>query len=103
MTQPNPRRRLTPEELAVSKERASAKRRFRRRWASDATIEELCGEFGMDEPALMAYAASLGIVGRDPPGCYLPTREEILLACAKFRAGWSETERQSRLGGRSPV
>jgi hypothetical protein len=51
----------------------------------------------------MAYAAGIGIVGRDPPGCYLPTREEILLACAKFRAGWTETERQSRLGGRTPV
>lgn len=98
MTHPS-RRRMTPAELAASLEGANLKRRLRRRWRSDAGLDELAAEFGMTEAALLALAASLGLGEREVE-CYLPSPEEIRLATAKLRAGWTETERESRLGGR---
>lgn len=97
MTPPS-RRRLTPEELAASLERAIRKRQFRRRWNSDATIDELCDEFGMDEVELLNFAQGLGLGGRDC-NCYTPSREQIRLECAKIRAKWTESEREARLAG----
>jgi hypothetical protein len=97
MTPPS-RRRLTPDELTASLERASRKRQFRRRWNSDATIDELCDEFEMDEAELLNFAQSLGLGGRDCKS-YIPSQEEIRLECAKIRSQWTETEREARLWG----
>lgn len=97
MTPPS-RRRMTPAELAASLEGANQKRRLRRRWASDASLEELAAEFGVDIDELLRMAEGLGLGEREVE-CYLPSPEDIRLACAKLRAGWTESERESRLGG----
>jgi hypothetical protein len=90
---------MTPEELAASLEGANRKRRLRRRWASDASLEELAAEFGVVEPELLRMAEELGLGPREAE-CYLPSQEEIRLACSRLRAGWSDAERESRLSGR---
>lgn len=124
-----PRRRLTPEELLKSKVRANIKRSLRRLWVGDMEFDELLdavqptadgvrraaaalGVKGVDEAALVAemrlppdgvvaLAREMGLGERVEPDCYLPTAEEIRLATAKFRAGWSQTERDARLQGPS--
>lgn len=89
---------MTPDELAASLEGANRKRRLRRRWKSDASLEELAAEFGVSHAELLGMAGDLGLGPREAE-CYLPSPEDIRLACAKLRAEWSESERESRLGG----
>jgi hypothetical protein len=96
----NPRRRMTPEEKLASKDRANQKRRLRRLWSSDSSLDEICEEMGMGEDELLAYAAGLGLKDRDPPDCYIPTPLEIRLATASIRMGWTQAERDARLEGR---
>lgn len=96
MTSPS-RRRMTPEELQAAKERANLKRRVRRLWAGDSSLAEICDEVGMNEPALRAFAATLGLVERDEPECHLPTPEEIRLEMARIRFQWTQVEREARL------
>ena len=91
---------MTPEELSAAKERANQKRRLRRLWVSDSSLEEICEEMGMAEPVLRQYAAALGLTDRPDPDCYVPTPLEIKLAAAQIRMGWTQAERESRLGGR---
>lgn len=89
---------MTPEELSAAKERANQKRRLRRLWVSDASIEEVCEEMGMAAPDLLRYAASLGLTDRKEPGCYIPTPLEIKIATAQIRMAWTQPEREARLG-----
>ena len=96
----NPRRRMTPEEKAASMERANQKRRLRRLWASDSSLEEICEEVGMEEQALLRFAGELGLQDRQAPECYLPSPLEIRLATARIRMGWTQVEREARLEGR---
>lgn len=91
---------MTPDELAAAKERANQKRRLRRLWASDCSWEEVCEEMGLDSESLRAYAATLGLYDRPEPDCFLPTPEQIRIEAAKIRMGWTQTEREARLGGR---
>lgn len=92
------RRRMTPDELSAAKERANQKRRLRRLWASDASLEEVCEEMGMAEPVLRQYAAALGLTDRPAPDCYVPTPLEIKIATAQIRMAWTQHEREARLG-----
>jgi hypothetical protein len=91
---------MTPEELAASKKRANQKRRLSRLWVSESSLGEICEEMGMAEPELLRYAATLGLTDRPEPDCYVPTPLEIKVAAAQIRAGWTQAERESRLGGR---
>jgi hypothetical protein len=79
---------------------ANRKRQFRRLWKSDCLIDELCEEVSMTPAEARAFADSLGLGERPEPEPYLPTHSEIREQCARFRAGWSQTERESRLSGR---
>lgn len=88
---------MTPEELATAKERANLKRRVRRLWAGDSSLAEICDEVGMDEAGLRAFAATLGLVDRAEPECYLPSQLEIRLATAQIRSQWTQAEREARL------
>ena len=88
---------MTPEELKTAKEGANLKRRVRRLWAGDSSLAEICDEVGMDEPTLRAFAATLGLVDREEPECYLPTPQEIRLATARIRSEWTQAEREARL------
>jgi hypothetical protein len=91
------RRRLTEEEIARNKKRANEKRKLHRLWAGDSTFAEICEEMAMTADAVHAFAASLGLGERAEPEFYLPSLEEIRLATARIRAGWSQTEREARL------
>lgn len=66
--------------------------------ADEAALVE---ELRLKPEAVEALAAEMGLGPRVEPECYLPSAEEIRLATAKFRAGWSQSERESRLGGPS--
>lgn len=90
------RRRLTPQEIAVNKERANLKRRVRRLWAGDLTLDEICDEIGMQQDEFLALAASLGLRDRPEPDVFLPTPEQIRIEAAKIRAGWTRVELESR-------
>jgi hypothetical protein len=89
-------KKLTPEGKAA----ANKKRQFRRLWASDCTLDELCDETAMTAAEVRVFADSLGLGERPEPEQYLPSHDEIRLQCAIFRAGWTQAERESRLGGR---
>lgn len=91
------RRRMTPEELAASEEQANKKRKLRRLWKGDSSFDEICEEMGMTGDAVEAFAAALGLSERPESEAYLPTPEEIRLACARIRAAWTPAERESRL------
>lgn len=94
------KRRLTPEEKAANKERANLKRRIRRLWAGDLTMQEICEEMEMSLEEVLEHARALGLGERDDPDVFVPTPEQIRLEAAKIRMGWSESEREARLNGR---
>lgn len=75
---------------------ANQKRAIRRMWNHDLSTEEICDELGFSMQQLFAAAQMLGLPDRVEPDVYLPTPEEIRLACAKIREGWSQSERESR-------
>lgn len=101
------KRRLTPEEISANKARANRKRLIRRLWVGEYTLTEICEEMRMAEHEVLAFADSLGLGERVEPECYLPSLEEIRLACAKIRAGWTQSEREARRaaawGGRMDI
>lgn len=66
-----------------------------------STVAAVVEEMRLSPDAVTALAAEMGLGERVEPECYLPSREEIRLATAKFRAAWSQSERESRLGGAS--
>lgn len=90
------KKRLTPEQIAANKEAANLKRRVRRLWAGDLTMEEICDELGMPQDEFLALAASLGLRDRPEPDVYIPSQEAIRLAAAQIRAGWSNAELEAR-------
>jgi len=96
------RRRMTPAELATAKEGAKRKRQLRRLWGGDSTLEEICEQIGLSQADVMSLAARMRLGERRTPDFHLPTREEILLAAAQIRQGWTQAEREARrAGGRS--
>jgi hypothetical protein len=79
---------------------ANLKRAIRARWKSELTDSEIAEEVGMTLPAFLAFAESMGLKDRVPAECYMPSAEEIRLACAKIRSEWTNEEREARLGRR---
>lgn len=94
------RRRMTPAEIKASKERANKKRKLHRLWNSENTIDEICEEMDMDEDEVVVLATEMGLPEM-PESCrsYIPTPEELRLACAAVRAGWTDAERDARRTG----
>lgn len=94
-----PSQRKSPEEIQANKERANRKRKLRRLWSySDLSFDEVCDEMEMTADELRKYAASLGLGEREEPSVYIPTAEQIRVASAEIRSGWSQADRESRLG-----
>ena len=89
-------KRLTPQQIADAKKAANLKRRVRRLWKGDLTLDEICEETGMPRDEFLALAASMGLVNRPEPDVYIPTPEEIRLSAAGIRAGLTQTELESR-------
>lgn len=48
---------------------------------------------------VLEVAASMALPEREEKNCYLPTPAEIRMECAKIRDGWSQSEREARIGG----
>jgi hypothetical protein len=89
-------KRLTPEQIAEIKERANLKRRVRRLWAGDLTLDEICDEIGMPRDEFLSLAATLGLVDRQEPDVYIPTVEQIRIGAAAIRSQWTQAELESR-------
>lgn len=92
----SPHKRLSPQELAENKERANFKRKLRHLWRSDETLDEICVDLGLTPERLAAVAAEMNLGERPETVIYLPTQEEIRLAAAEIRAGWSRAELEAR-------
>jgi hypothetical protein len=90
------KKRLSEQEIVENKKRANRKRLLRRLWVGECTLTEICEELALSHDEVMEFAAELGLGDRVEPECYLPSREEILLACARIRQGWSQAEREAR-------
>jgi hypothetical protein len=87
---------MTPEELAASRATAKIKRRLRMLWTGDSTVAEIGEELGV-EPAELHRLAEEMRLGDRTTRAYLPTQQEIRLECARFRAGWTPAELESRI------
>lgn len=90
------KRRLTPEELAEHKERANRKRQLRRLWKGELTDGEIAETMGLSLGELLQFAERLGLPEREESAVYLPTPEQIRLAAAEIRRGWSRAEHEAR-------
>lgn len=85
-----------PDQIAVNRECANKKRKLRHLWKGELSVEEICEEMAMSEPALLKFAGSLGLGERPAVEVYIPTPEQIRLAAAAIRAGWSDAELEAR-------
>jgi hypothetical protein len=90
------KRRLTPEELAEHKERANRKRQIRHLWKGELTDGEIAEEMGLSLGELLQFAEQLGLPARKESCVFLPTPEQIRLATAAIRAGWTRAELEAR-------
>lgn len=72
------------------------KRALRHLWKGELTNDEIAEEMGFSADELDAAAAEMGLPERRETDVYLPTREEILLAAAAIREGWTPAEREAR-------
>jgi hypothetical protein len=66
-----------------------------------ANVATVVDEMRLSPDAVSAMAEEMGLGERVEPECYLPTPEEIRLATARLRSGWTPSELESRLGGSS--
>lgn len=73
------------------------KLRLRNLWKGESTDEEICEILGLTPEQLAEVAAAMRLPERVIPEIYTPTREEILLACAKIRSEWTQEQREARL------
>jgi hypothetical protein len=85
-----------PEEIEANRARANQKRRLRHLWKGEYTLDEICEEMEMGEPEMLAFAESLGLGERPEIDVFMPTPEQIRLAAAEIRAGWSHAELEAR-------
>ena len=90
------KRRLSAEELAEHKERANRKRQIRHLWKGELTDAEIAEEMELSLDELLEFAESLGLPEREQSCVYLPTPEQIRLAAAEIRAGWSQAVLEAR-------
>jgi hypothetical protein len=65
----------------------------------EADVDAVVQEMRLSPDAVTAMAAEMGLGERVEPECYLPSAEEIRLATARLRSGWTQAELDSRLGG----
>lgn len=79
------------------------KRALRHLWKGELTLDEIAEEMCFTAEELDVAVALLGLPEREETDVYLPTREEILLAAAQIRAGWTQAEREARLAAARSV
>jgi hypothetical protein len=91
------------------------KRALWRLWMGEYTLDEIPEEMDIATASfkdtescsirtftverVLAAAKVMGLPERVEPNIYLPTPQEIRIACAGFRAGWTPAEREARMAG----
>lgn len=65
----------------------------------DSKAVDVAEEMWLAPEDITALAREMGLGERVEPECHLPSPEEIRIATAQFRAGWSDGELESRLQG----
>jgi len=88
--------RKTPEEIARNKERANRKRKLRHLWRGELTLDEIADELEMTVDGLLAMAEQMSLGPRPEDNSYIPTQEQIRLAAAEIRRGWTSAELEAR-------
>jgi hypothetical protein len=95
---------------------ANQKRALRRLWSGDLDLLEIaedltfstylwmqggeeCEVASFDVAGVVAAAAELGLHERPQVEIFVPTPEQIRVAAAEIRAGWTEREREERRKG----
>lgn len=95
---------------------ANQKRALRRLWSGDLDLLEIaedltfstyiwmqageeCEVTSFDVADVVAAAAELGLHERPQVEIFVPSPEQIRIAAAEIRAGWSEREREERRKG----
>jgi hypothetical protein len=95
---------------------ANQKRALRRLWSGDLDLLEIaedltfstyiwmqageeCEATSFDVADVVAAAAELGLHERPQVEIFVPSPEQIRIAAAEIRAGWSEREREERRKG----
>ena len=95
---------------------ANQKRALRRLWSGDLDLLEIaedltfstylwvqageeCEVTSFDVADVVAAAAELGLHERPQVEIFVPSPEQIRVAAAEIRAGWSEREREERRKG----
>ena len=76
---------------------ANGKRKLRRLWRGELTLEEVAHEMEVTLDELGVLAACLGLPERAEPDVYLPTPVEIQMAAARIREKWTPAEREASL------
>lgn len=77
------------------------KRSLRRLWRGDLTNDEICDELGFTKDQLEEARVLLDLPEREEPDVYVPTQEEIRMACARIRSSWSQSTREQRIAHQS--
>lgn len=93
------KRRMTEDELAASRARATLRRRLKLLWRGDSSDEEIREDLGLDEASFRSLVAEMQLPVREVKDCYIPTPESIRVECAKIRMSWTQVEREARLQG----
>lgn len=91
------RRRMTEDELAASRARATVRRRLKLLWRGDSTDEEIREDLCLDEASFRGLVDEMRLPDRAGQACYEPDPATIRLECAKIRMGWTQVEREARL------
>lgn len=76
---------------------AKGKRKLRRLWKGELTLDEVASEMDVSLDGLFQLAATLGLHDRVEPDVYMPTTLEIQKAAARIRSEWTSHEREERL------
>lgn len=74
---------------------ANGKRKLRRLWRGELTLEEVAHEMEVTLGELRVLVEYLELPERSEPDVYLPTPVEIQIAAAKIRAAWTPAEREA--------
>jgi hypothetical protein len=90
------------------------KRAMRRLWRGGLTLDEIAEELSLSSvdfgdcetvdftaDVVVAIAEWMGLPERVDPNDYVPSPEQIRMACAEIRQGWTPSEREARIGGGS--
>lgn len=79
----------------VSEDEAAIIRKF---YNDPAVLnDEIASDLDMNEAEFLEACESIGLKRRKNPPIYVPSPEQIRMACAEIRHNWTPSEREERL------